>query len=62
MNRFVDWLALTRRGQITAGLTELALIVLAVALPRAGDRLSRDTTEEASWTTSWSPTATETLT
>lgn len=37
--RVVDWLALTRRGQITAGLAEVAGIALAVALPRLGRHL-----------------------
>lgn len=43
MNRLVDWLALTRRGRITAGLAELVLVLLAVGGIVAGRHQSRPT-------------------
>lgn len=43
MTRFVDWLALTRRGQRTAGALEALLVLLAFALTRVARRLSRTT-------------------
>ena len=43
MNRALDWMAFTRRGQITAGVAELALVLIALGLPHLGRRLNRPT-------------------
>lgn len=43
MNRAIDWVAFTRRGQVAAGLIEAALIALGLGLLATARHINRPT-------------------